>query len=103
MAFHEKANALIQTGSYVTSTRARVFRTNNLDATAKLNPQSSPQEKLCLPWCSTSSSACEVSGFIPSIVNVPLLDDTCAQLDDREVVYSENGAFATKSAKLGDV
>src|ERR1700684_3485211 len=27
----------------------------------------------------------------------------CAQLDDREVVYSENGAFATTSAKLGDV
>src|SRR6266404_1858615 len=24
-------------------------------------------------------------------------------LDDREVVYSENGAFATTSAKLGDV
>jgi hypothetical protein len=29
--------------------------------------------------------------------------DTCAQFDDREVVYSENGAFATTSAKLGDV
>src|SRR6202011_4809335 len=28
---------------------------------------------------------------------------TCAQLHDREVVYSENGAFATTSAKLGDV
>ena len=28
---------------------------------------------------------------------------TCAQFDDREVVYSENGAFATTSAKLGDV
>src|SRR5277367_133120 len=27
----------------------------------------------------------------------------CAQFDDREVVYSENGAFATTSAKLGDV
>src|ERR1700686_213962 len=27
----------------------------------------------------------------------------CAQLDDREVLYSENGAFATTSAKLGDV
>src|SRR5580698_8051441 len=29
--------------------------------------------------------------------------DTCAQFDDRELVYSENGAFATTSAKLGDV
>src|ERR1700734_1672227 len=29
--------------------------------------------------------------------------DTCAQFDDQEVVYSENGAFATTSAKLGDV
>src|SRR6202142_3483058 len=29
--------------------------------------------------------------------------DTCAPFDDREVVYSENGAFATTSAKLGDV
>src|SRR5258705_8331572 len=28
---------------------------------------------------------------------------TCEQCDDREVVYSENGAFATTSAKLGDV
>src|SRR5271168_4207256 len=27
----------------------------------------------------------------------------CAQFADREVVYSENGAFATTSAKLGDV
>src|ERR1700687_2995802 len=34
----------------------------------------------------------------------PIADtDTCAQFDDREVVYSENGAFATTSAKLGDV
>src|ERR1700684_599019 len=30
-------------------------------------------------------------------------DHTRAQFDDREVVYSENGAFATTSAKLGDV
>src|ERR1700678_132103 len=29
--------------------------------------------------------------------------DTCAQFDDRHVVYSENGAFATTSAKLGEV
>src|SRR3984893_18130722 len=29
--------------------------------------------------------------------------DPCAEFDDREVVYSENGAFATTSAKLGDV
>jgi hypothetical protein len=29
--------------------------------------------------------------------------DTCAQFDDREVFYSENGAFATTSAKLRDV
>src|ERR1700692_1850496 len=29
--------------------------------------------------------------------------DTCAQFDDREAGYSENGAFATTSAKLGDV
>src|ERR1700733_12763145 len=29
--------------------------------------------------------------------------ETYAQFDDREVVYSENGAFATTSAKLGDV
>src|SRR6202051_1483166 len=29
--------------------------------------------------------------------------DTCAPFDDREVVYSQNGAFATTSAKLGDV
>src|ERR1700688_1343162 len=29
--------------------------------------------------------------------------DTCAQSNDREVVYSENGAFATTSAKFGDV
>src|SRR3984885_13710232 len=29
--------------------------------------------------------------------------DSRAQYDDREVVYSENGAFATTSAKLGDV
>jgi hypothetical protein len=29
--------------------------------------------------------------------------DMCAQFDDRQVVYSENGAFATTSAKLGDV
>src|SRR6202522_3744455 len=28
---------------------------------------------------------------------------TCAHFDDREVVYSENGAFATTSAKLGEV
>src|SRR5580704_15697872 len=28
---------------------------------------------------------------------------TRAQFDDREVVYSENGAFATTSAKLADV
>jgi hypothetical protein len=34
-------------------------------------------------------------------MNRPLV--TCAQFDDREVVYSENGAFATTSAKLGDV
>src|SRR5277367_585410 len=29
--------------------------------------------------------------------------DMCAQFDDREAVYSENGAFATTSAKFGDV
>jgi hypothetical protein len=29
--------------------------------------------------------------------------DRRAQFDDREVVYSENGAFATTSAKLGDM
>src|ERR1700733_9711709 len=29
--------------------------------------------------------------------------DTRAQFDDREIVYSQNGAFATTSAKLGDV
>src|ERR1700744_4931810 len=29
--------------------------------------------------------------------------DTCAEFGDREVVYSENGAFATTSAKLGCV
>src|SRR6202453_5135582 len=29
--------------------------------------------------------------------------DPCAQFADREVVYSEKGAFATTSAKLGDV
>lgn len=29
--------------------------------------------------------------------------DRCAQFDDREVIYSENGAVATTSAKLGDV
>src|SRR6202451_1168883 len=29
--------------------------------------------------------------------------DTRAQFDDREVVYSENGGFATTSAKWGDV
>src|SRR6202166_4624020 len=29
--------------------------------------------------------------------------DTCAQFDGLELVYSENGAFATTSAKLGDV
>src|SRR5580698_6154799 len=29
--------------------------------------------------------------------------DTRAQFHDREAVYSENGAFATISAKLGDV
>src|SRR5271156_1376805 len=29
--------------------------------------------------------------------------DTCAQIDDRELFYSENGAFATTSAKLGDM
>src|SRR5580704_8658723 len=29
--------------------------------------------------------------------------DTRTQFDDREVVYSENGASATTSAKLGDV
>src|SRR5580704_4867866 len=29
--------------------------------------------------------------------------DTRAQFDDRQIDYSENGAFATTSAKLGDV
>src|SRR3984957_11713057 len=37
------------------------------------------------------------------LVHVLSRAHTCAQCDDREVVYSENGAFATTSAKLGDV
>jgi len=41
--------------------------------------------------------------FGSSVVSFFSRADTCAQFDDREVVYSENGAFATTSAKLGDV
>src|SRR5271169_6614053 len=41
--------------------------------------------------------------FVVHVVSFFSRPDTCAQFDDREVVYSENGAFATTSAKLGDV
>src|ERR1700727_2622877 len=41
--------------------------------------------------------------FVVHVVSFFSRADTCAQFDDREVVYSENGAFATTSAKLGDV
>src|SRR6202167_682753 len=41
--------------------------------------------------------------LVVHVVSVFSRADTCAQFDDREVGYSENGAFATTSAKLGDV
>src|SRR6266436_4024538 len=40
--------------------------------------------------------------LVVNVVSFFSRSDTCAQFDDREV-YSENGAFATTSAKLGDV
>src|SRR5712671_7249876 len=41
--------------------------------------------------------------LVVNVVSLLSRADTRAQFDDREVVYSENGAFATTSAKLGDV
>src|ERR1700677_772992 len=40
--------------------------------------------------------------LVVHVVSFFIRADTRAQFDDREVVYSENGAFATTSAKLGD-
>src|SRR5580700_2636213 len=45
----------------------------------------------------------ESLNLVVHIVSLFSRADTRAQFDDREVVYSENGAFATTSAKLGDV
>src|SRR5208282_2745584 len=41
--------------------------------------------------------------LVANVVSFFSRADMCAQFDDQEVVYSENGAFATTSAKLGDV
>src|SRR5271163_1784600 len=41
--------------------------------------------------------------LVVHVVSLLSRDNTRGQFDDREVVYSENGAFATTSAKLGDV
>src|ERR1700720_1468826 len=58
-------------------------------------------------WCYTDFSLLDAIGeslnLVVHVVSFFSRADTCAQFDDQEVVYSENGAFATTSAKLGDV
>src|SRR6202045_1436241 len=58
-------------------------------------------------WCYTDFSLLDAIGkslnLVVHVVSFFSRADTCAQFDDREVVYSENGASATTSAKLGDV
>src|ERR1700691_5153575 len=62
-------------------------------------------EKHKRPLRSTVHLRMDAQSFNLVVHVVPFFScaDARAQFDDREVVYSENGAFATTSAKLGDV